>query len=177
MTAVVADLLIPKGEGPSRWSDAELQDLIDSYLGQPPALLATGGEGGCAIELAYGSRTSLCQLVTDQPHPRYGSGLLLIQSFPITPLSDAEGTRLALSLNTSELTTQPLGYGLGSYVYEGGCIHFNGFLPNLSYHPGVLPNLYFAAAVRAAALAERMADRIPAEKPPAKAGGKKAKRR
>ncbi len=51
-----------------------------------------------------------CIVKSTQPHPRYGNGLFLLQSFPIGQGSDAEGVALALSLNATELAVKPSGY-------------------------------------------------------------------
>ena len=88
-------------------------------------------------------------VASHDPHPRYGNGLLLIQSFRTSDLSDEEAVRLALSLNSAELTKNPAGYGFGSYCYREGCIHFTSFLPNAVYRQGLLPSFYYAAASRA----------------------------
>jgi hypothetical protein len=92
----------------------------------------------------------------DEPHPIYGNGLLLIQSFPVSDCSAIEGIRLALSLNNEELTQRPSGYGFGSYYYRDRMIHFTSFLPNAAYRTGLLPNLYFACAGRAKQMSVRL---------------------
>jgi hypothetical protein len=110
--------------------------------------------------------------MADQPHPAYGNGLFVLQSFPVDPLADAEGIRLALALNAVELAERPFGYGLGSYCYQRNRLHLVSFFPNLAYKPGLLPNLYFAAAQRAQALSVRLTqqDWAPASFNPARSG-------
>lgn len=148
-------LLFETGERPTAWSAREFQQAVDQYMQGPPSLLATGGGNGLTVEFPYGDESSLCRMMGDQPHPRIGNGLFLLQSFPVGKKSDSEGTKLALELNAEELDRKPSGYGFGSYCYRDGCINFTGFLPNLCYQPGLLPNLYAASAVRARAMALR----------------------
>lgn len=152
-TAVVPNVLIPQGALPSKWSAAELAELHASYLGEPPAIDASVVGSSCSVELPFGGATSLCRLHADEAHPLCGNGLLLIQSFPLDDHSDADGTRLALELNAVQLAAEPAGYGFGSFLYRDDCLHFTGFLPNVTYRPGLLPNLYFSAAQRARAVA------------------------
>lgn len=143
------------GAKPSSWSATEFKQAVDQYMRGPPVLLATSGGEGLTAEFAYGERSSLCEMKGDVPHPRIGHGLLVVQSFPVEPMADAAGVRLALELNAEELHHRPAGYGFGSYCYRDGCIRFNGFIPNAAYRHGLLPNLYFACAGRARVMSSR----------------------
>jgi hypothetical protein len=119
-------------------------------------LLASAGGAGFTVEFPYGDRSSLCQANADQPHPRYGNGLFLLQSFPVKAMSDSDGVKLALSMNKVELTERPFGYGFGSYVYKDSALHFTSFLPNALYQAGMLPNIYFSCAQRAREMSVRL---------------------
>jgi hypothetical protein len=156
MVGVVAGLIVPMGKEPCKWSAKDFQDLVDQYMQGPPSLGSSADGPGCVAEFPYGERSSLCLIRADQPHPRYGSGLFLLQSFPVGEMSDAEGAKLALSLNTDELTVKPSGYGFGSFVYRDESVHFTSFLPNATYGAGLLPNIYFANANRAREMAIRL---------------------
>ncbi len=157
MAEVISALIAPMGRQPSRWTATEFQVAVDRYMNQPPALLATAGGPGFTVEFPYGDQSSLCQAMADQPHPRYGNGLFLLQSFPVAGKSDTDGARLALSLNRLELSERPLGYGFGSYAYRDSTLHFTCFFPNALYRPGLLPNLYFSCAQRAREMSVRLA--------------------
>jgi hypothetical protein len=111
--------------------------------------MATNGGLGFTAEFPFGRESSLFRGTGRDPHPRYGNGLPLTQSFRTTDLSEQEGVRLALSLNTGELAKHPAGYGFGSYCYHDSCIHFTSFLPNAAYMQELIPNFYYAAANRA----------------------------
>ena len=156
MTEIIPELIAPLGKQPSRWSPDEFEETVDEYMNQPPALLANSGGAGFTVEFPWSDQSSLCRAMADQRHPRYGNGLLLLQSFPVTAKSDSEGAKLALSLNRVELTERPMGYGFGSYVYRDDTLHFTAFLPNALYQPGLLPNIYFSSAQRAREMSKRM---------------------
>lgn len=157
MAEAIETMIAPMGSQPSRWAPAEFQEAVERHMQQPPALLATCGGAGFTVEFPFGKQSSLCEIMADQPHPRYGNGLFLLQSFPIAGKSDLEGTRLALATNTIELTERPFGYGFGSYVYRDNALHFTSFLPNTVYRPGLLGNLYFSCATRAREMSIRLA--------------------
>ena len=157
MAGIIATVITPMGRQPSRWSPAEFQDAVDRFMNQPPALLRSAGGAGFTVEFPYGDQSSLCQAMADQPHPRYGNGLFLLQSFPVKVTSDTDGVKLALSMNKIELTDRPFGYGFGSYAYRDSMLRFTAFLPNALYRPGLLPNIYFSCAQRAHEMSVRLA--------------------
>jgi hypothetical protein len=149
LAEIVANLIAPLGRQPCRWLQEEFEEVVNDYMQLPPCLLATNGELSFTAEFPFREGSSLFRGSGCDPHPRYGNGLLLIQSFGASDLSEEEGVRLSLSLNTAELTKNPAGYGFGSYCYDEGCIHFTSFLPNAVYRQGLLPNFYYAGASRA----------------------------
>jgi hypothetical protein len=149
LAEIVANLIAPVGRQPCKWSQKEIGRAVNDYMQRPPCLVATNGGLGFTAEFPFGEESSLFRGTGCDPHPRYGNGLLLIQSFRATDLSEEEAVRLALSLNAAELTKSPAGYGFGSYCFSDGCIHFISFLPNAVYRQGLLPNFYYAGASRA----------------------------
>ena len=156
LAEIIATLIAPMGGQPSRWSPAEFQDAVDKFMNQSPAVLASAGGPGFTVEFPYGERSSLCQAKADEPHPRYGNGLFLLQTFPVKATSDSDGVKLALSMNKIELTKRPAGYGFGSYAYKDNALHYTSFFPNSSYRPGLLPNIYFSCARRAREMSVRL---------------------
>ena len=146
------------GAKPSLWTENEFQQAVGQYMQQLSVLATADGEG-LTVEVPYAESSSLCVLVGDVSHPRIGNGLLLLQSFPIEAASALEGRKLALELNAEALDSRPFGYGLGSYVSRDNLIHFTGFIPNVGYMNGLLPNLFFACAERAHAMAARFSER------------------
>lgn len=154
---IIETLFGPTGKVKSQWSEMEFKEAVTSHMNKPPSLGASYGEDGLTVEFPYGERTSLCQFIASQPHPRYGSGLLFVQSFPVKNLAPESGATLALELNSMELNERPMGYGFGSYCYKDSTLHFNGFLPNAAYRPNFLPSLYYACAGRAVEMSRRFA--------------------
>lgn len=144
------------GGQPCAWSEAEFRDTVSRHMIGIPG--ATAGGRGFTVDVPFGGRTSRLQVLGDQPHPLYGSGLLVLQRFPVNAESDVEGIRLALSLNAADLTREHTGYGFGSYTYADGDIHFTGFVPNALYKPGLLANLYHSGAARCQAMTARFAE-------------------
>jgi hypothetical protein len=156
LAEIVTNLVAPVGKQPPKWSQKEFTSAVRDHMDRPPCLLATKGALGFTAELPCVNGTSLFRGTCREPHPRYGNGLLLIQSFRTHNLSEEEAIWLAFSLNASELTKSPTGYGFGSYCHNDGCIHFTSFLPNAAHRPGLLPSFYYAGAGRALAMANQL---------------------
>jgi hypothetical protein len=156
LAEIVPAFVAPLGREPCKWTEEEFESVVEEYMQQLPSLCATSGGLGFTVEFPYGDFSSLCRVKGDEPHPRYGNGLLLIQSFPVRNLSEEDGIRLALSLNAMELGAKPFGYGFGSYCFRDSTIHFTAFLPNALYRRGLLHNIYFASAARARAMSWRL---------------------
>lgn len=156
--AYAASVFVKSGEMPCAWLDSEFAEVIGRGVNKSSGLAGSVDGRGIRVELPFGDRTSLCRLTGDQPHPLYGNGLLLLQRFPVELPSDAEGVGLALSLNAADLCREVSGYGLGSYVFADGAVHFTGFLPNALHRPGLLSNLFASCAARAHMMAARFTE-------------------
>ena len=156
--AFAAGIFVRAGDEPCAWAESEFGDAVIELMNRPPAVNPSASGHGFSVEFPFGERTSVCQVFGDQPHPLYGNGLLVLQRFPVEVGSEAEGIKLALSLNAADLTRRVTGYGLGSYAYADGMIHFTGFVPNALHKPGLLPNLYFSCAARAQAMEARFTE-------------------
>lgn len=148
-----ASALAGADDEPCAWPEAEFLDVAAEMGATPPA----AGQVLTA-EFPFGDQTSACRIAGDQSHPLYGNGLLVLQGFPVSADSEEEGVKLALSLNAATLTREQSGYGLGSYVYADGAIHFSGFVPNALHKPGLLRNLYSSCAARAQRMAALFVD-------------------
>ena len=148
MAYVVERLVEPIGRMPCKWQQGEFQDVVERCMQERPASGARAEHAQFSVSFPYGEGWSYCT-VGYNIHLRYGNGLSLVQSFPAEKSSEAEGVALALELNSNELLKKTTGYGFGSYGYEKQCVVYTCFLPNVVYKPGFLPNLYFAAGMRA----------------------------
>lgn len=157
--ASAAGIFVSSGDEPCAWNEAEFRDALDNPA---PSIVAAAAEGRrFSAEFPFGDTVSTCDVLGDQPHPLYGNGLLVLQSFPVHSQlagAEADGVKLALSLNAADLTGAPSGYGLGSYAYADGKVHFSGFVPNSLHRPGLLRALVSSSAARAQVMAARFVD-------------------
>ena len=153
-----ASVFVRSGDEQCAWSDAEFRDAVDNPALPVPSASADGRR--FSADFPFGDKTSQCRILGDQAHPLYGNGLLVLQIFPVGQAapSESDGVKLALSLNAADLTGAPTGYGLGSYAYADGLIHFSGFVPNALHRRGLLGALVASCAARAQAMAARFAD-------------------
>ena len=154
---IVDELVRPLGDQPSRWAMEEFQETVDLCMQEPPALDSDTFDCGFAVAFPYSDQQSDCNVTTYSSH-LYGNGIEVIQAFPFSCNSEAEGARLAFSMNKKELTEKPLGYGFGSYFYLEDELLFRSFLPNAVYRPGLLPNIYFSCAQRARGISVLLAN-------------------
>jgi hypothetical protein len=148
MAFLVEHLIAPFGEMPCKWPEREFQDVVNRYMQSPPAYGAKSNGPEFTVAFPCGDQWSICG-VSEHRHPRYGNGILLLQSSPVNGLANPKGIRFALDLNGTELGKRPAGYGFGSNSYIDDMITFTCFLPNIVYKPGFLPNLFFSSALRA----------------------------
>ena len=147
---------VGSGEEPCAWTEDEFSDTVGRHMIGIPGATAAGR--GFTVDIPFGAETSRLRVTGDQPHPLYGNGLLVLQRFPVRSGSEAEGIRLALSLNAADLTREHTGYGFGSYAYADGDVYFTGFVPNALHRPGLLANLYHSGAARVQAMAARFVE-------------------
>lgn len=94
--------------------------------------------------------TTLVQYFTRQPHPGYGSGLLMVSSLP--PASDPEQVlRLAAELNRAE-ATEPTGFPLlgawCSFLQNPRHVAFTTFVPSFLARPGLVGTINFYGFLR-----------------------------
>jgi hypothetical protein len=98
-----------------------------------------------------GPGTALVQVFTDQPHPDYGSGALILLRLPVT-FSD-QAASVANELNRAEADGTSTTTMLGAWCRDPGeddSVAFTSFVPSGLARPGVLDNLVLYAAGRAA---------------------------
>lgn len=144
------------GAQPLNLAESDFADAVHRHMMEPPSVGASAGGLGLAVEFPYGTDSSLCQFIGDQPHPLYGNGLRIVQRFPYRVPSESVGIRMALEFNRDDLTSNPAGYGFGSYSYRDESICFTGFLPNLLLRDGLLPSFYYSCATRALSMSVRL---------------------
>jgi hypothetical protein len=158
MAEAATRLVIPTGRRESVWQAAELQMAAAELHTSPDVLEVNLSTGGFVADVPFGDLPSRCHVLADVPHPRYGSGLFVLQQFPIAPPTEAAGAGLALTFNEIELSREALGYGFGSYAWRGERLHFISFVPNAAYRPALVPHLAASCAQRARSLSILMAE-------------------
>ena len=155
----VDELIDVKYDKASAWTEDEVREAFEHELDES---LAAGGsrEGaGFTTEFPCGRSVSVCYVRADQPHPRYGPGLFLLQTMPLAPADEEGGVELALFFNGRDLVRGPLGdLGLGSYAYREGGLYFTSFFPNAAHRLGLLADVYASCAQRAAGVTEVLAE-------------------
>lgn len=147
-----------EGQGPSRWKEDEFEETAKKYMQGFPCLEANSGGLGVTGEFIHGEMSSLLRMVADQPHPRYGNGLLVTHTFPTGSYTEKEFFELANNLNTIEIVEGPWGYVFGSFYAENSTLQHRTFIPNSAYQKGLLPNFYFGSAMRAKEVCKKITD-------------------
>lgn len=163
-------VIVPEGQGPSRFTGPLLEKLAasDSPLSKVSPLF-TGTAEGFTAEFPYSGavtateramsgssqppETALFRVMTDQPHPEFGSGALMVLALPVR-FSPGAGFGVANELNLLESTTPTRTNLLGAWCVEPGSkghdrIAFVSFVPSLLAKGGILENLCFYNAARA----------------------------
>jgi len=163
MLSVVGDCFVPPGQGPSTFSDHELQMLAE--MEPHPWVLATAGPGGLTAEFPFtgdmpvvgalmgvrgrseqAPETALCIVSTQERHPQLGSGVQIRLHLPVR--GDA---RMAAELNLAEGQEWTETHQLGAWCSRQTDVVFVTFVPTAAWTPGLLQNLLFSAGLRARA--------------------------
>lgn len=152
--ASAAAAFVIAGDRPCAWAEAEFADAVDN---PGPPVVAAAAEGlRFSAEFPFGDTTSQCRIVGDQPHPLYGSGLLVLQSFPIdTAETEADGATGAVAQRGGSHRRADR---IRQLRLGDGMVNFSGFVPNALYKPGLLRVLVASCAARAQAMAARFVD-------------------
>jgi len=151
-----ADVMLPSWDKQSFWSAQEFENARErlSHHG----VFGTAGPRGLTAEIPwdadatssiFGHRTSLLEILADEPHPAAGNGLFIRLSLPLT-FSDEEAQSWAARLNRAEadaIDTPPF-FGAWCSFPESGTVSFGGFWPNLLYQPGTVSTIAFWCVAR-----------------------------
>jgi hypothetical protein len=144
--------LIEVGKEPSKWEKQEFDDFKNHI--KPPTRLINDTPKSFDIELPFGPYASVCKISSQTRHPRIGSGLAIIQSFPMEGIPEADGIKLSLKLNKTDLDLMSYQYDFGSYCYKNGLFSHISFLPNNSHSPNLIPKFYNTCIERSKRLSE-----------------------
>jgi hypothetical protein len=147
MLNVIGQVVVPKGQEPSRWTGAEMAGAVE-LLQDGPCILATGDTTGVAGEYPFPGPvgTSLLRLQTEVPHPRLGNGCLCTLRLPYALQEPAATAAIALQLNGMELDRHL--YFIGSWCLSDSGLSYVSFLPNAAHRPGALTNILLSLVSR-----------------------------
>ena len=154
MLAAIDEL--PGKDEPSLWAGDEMTKVVD--LLEANGLVANGSHQGITTEFPYGTSggpaiaggtSNLLTVTTEEPHPSFGSGLLMRLMLREEPTGPA-GSLGAMELNELEIQTGCNAHFIGSWCSNpsGGPPVFVSFLPSILSAPNLLFNLVISMRVR-----------------------------
>ncbi len=159
LAVLLPDMIRKEGEEPSRWKSGDFTRTTDYSRGFPLTRIATPHDRELTVEFSFGAGTSLCSMVSSEPHPFYGEGMLITHYFPVSGKEDEKEKwiRRSLSLNEPYVSARPVGYGFGSFLFREGMLVHVSFFPNTTYAPGILNNFFLSSISRGDAMNELFA--------------------
>lgn len=141
---LLEDVFIREGQGPSKWIGTDEFDRFIDTWGRSDHCFGFGDPKGLSLETPFGHNSALIRLLTDQPHPLLGNGLLVTLQLPFRDSALAI-SKLCIEMNYMEAsmwTGFPL---LGSWhaceVGESSAAAFSMFVPNALYEPLIATNV------------------------------------
>lgn len=149
MLNVIEAVIAPMGRGTSKFIGPDFT-AAERVAGPRVSVLTTASDDGLTSELAFGNDTSMLLMMTDQPNPRLGSGLLSVLTLPIR-LPEAEIPKRIFELNRLEVEELNHAPFLGSWCKHpslDGLIAHVSFLPNVCALPNLPMQLLMYAAAR-----------------------------
>ena len=160
MLAVEEESFIPEGQEHSRWAgSSEFEQIIENW-GRTDSTYGNGDNSGLTIEASFGDDSCMLSLYVDQPHPRLGSGLLMVVKLPILWEQNEANTQ-ANDLNFWEARNWTgarvpfVGNWSSSEVSEGMyCVAYTSFIPNMLYQSGLAENMTLWGLSRARCVRE-----------------------
>lgn len=148
----------PWGAQPSKWLGGTEWEDARQNLRRISLKCATDDESKLEgeFEWHHGEAGATMKVIisANEPHPSLGNGLAMRL---IVPVNMVPGTRahLALHINDMERREWNWCHDLGSWCSRGLDLAFDCFIPNISYAPGVLPEMAHDLATRARWLNEQ----------------------
>lgn len=140
----------PYGAHPSRWTGSAEWEECSEDLRRMADKRSTDNDSYFYAEFDWfgGGEPITLEATTQRPHPELGNGLHLALRLPILFPED-QAAHKALELNARERSEWKWCQDLGSWCSDGEHVSFVCFVPNVSYHAGILPSLVHDIALRA----------------------------
>jgi hypothetical protein len=147
------------GKKKSAWAGTgEFEGIVDRWCRADSAFGVTHNDGLYA-HIPFGDHTAILRMITDQPHPRLGSGLLVMLHIPVVSgREEAETTCVSLNYmeatGWSKLGVPFIGSWCANEAQDSGgawfCAPtFGCFIPNMMYRLGIAENFALYMMTRA----------------------------
>ncbi len=152
ITSVVEALIAPMGDGDPPWPREMLDDVRETYMDQPPCLMAISDPSGLTAEFPFGEESSLLRVNLTQNHPLLGNGMMVSNTFNVENLDDP------LLENPIGMNGWEVEHGDGPFLgswqeQDSGSMSFVSFVPNALKHPAAASNFVILAGARARRMA------------------------
>ena len=139
----------------SRWITNSEFEETQSFL--KDKFVCTASKNGMTVEFpweegatsaAMGHKTSLLEIITENKHPHFGSGLFCKLSLPVQP---TDKSVIVNKLNLNEFSDPDAPPFIGSWCagFKGMQIEFVCFFPNNVYFKGIVKNIIMWMFARA----------------------------
>lgn len=151
----VDHFFIPYGRNPSAWiGKAEEWKYCQWAMERQASKFETDHQSWLRAEFPWAGTDVIKLVVTaEEPHPKFGNGLMLQLKLPVV-LEPAAAAHKAMQLNHWERTEWLRCQMLGSWGFDEGQLQYECFVPNTSYHVGILEHLTLSMAIRAQQVTE-----------------------
>ena len=133
-----------KWEGVAEWKETEwaMERQSNAFESDHKTYLKAWfpwpiGEGNIELEVT-----------TKKPHPVLGNGMDMVLQLPLQ-MSPERCAHTAMELNNIERKEWLRCHMMGSWGFDDGKVQFECFVPNTSFHEGVLMNTALSMAIRA----------------------------
>jgi hypothetical protein len=148
----------PWGAQPSKWTGGEEWEEARQSIRRISIAASTDDSTTVQAEFEWhhGAPGAAVRFIatTNEPHPQLGNGLALRLMAPVTMGTDA-CAHLALHINEMERREWNWCHDVGSWCVRDGELAFDCFIPNISYAPGILPEMAHDMGTRARWLNEQ----------------------
>lgn len=141
---------VPYGKLQSKWEGSKEWKEVEYAMDRQASAFSSDHHSWCRASFPFQATDAQSELIVTaaEPHPRLGNGLMMQLKIPLE-LPPERLAHTAMELNNIERHEWLRCQMLGSWGYDGGRLQFEMFIPNTSYHEGLLEALSLSMAVRA----------------------------
>jgi hypothetical protein len=152
-------IYVPAGKEDSRWKGSDEFETFTKKYGRQDSCFGMGDASGMTLEIPFGEDSALIRLLTSQPHPALGNGLLATIQLPWFP-GETEALNSVIQFNVLESISHTGFPMLGSWAKhearDAVGVAFSCFIPNALYQPNIATNLAFWMVARVRWIKEKM---------------------